>query len=302
MFKAVRSFFEKRGVLEVDCPALCPFACLDLHIDPMRVETREGFCFLHTSAEYGMKRLLSHGSGDIYQLSHVFRSEERGPLHSPEFTMIEWYRLGFCFEEMIEETLECAELFLGKIPRKEMRYRELFLHFLGVDCEKSTEQELVDVARKRGVELSKGAVEWDRDTLLQLLLGHLIEPLLGKESLFVLTHFPPSQASLAQLDDGGALRFEVYHKGIELANGYKELVDAREQRERFCAINEERKRRGKPTFALDEDFLAALKRGVPPCCGVAVGFDRLLQLQLGLASIHSALSLDPLLDNRVPSA
>jgi lysyl-tRNA synthetase class 2 len=288
MMAQVRSFFAERDVLEVDCPALSPYASIDLHIDVMKVDTGSGPGFLHTSPEYGMKRLLAQGSGDIYQLSHVFRAREMGPLHNPEFTMLEWYRLGFSFEEMIEETLSLCLLFLGDLPTRQMSYQELIHHATGLDYASITPADL----HVRGIETGP---DWTQDTLLQALVGFFIEPTLGSDHLFVVTHFPASQAALSQTcqQDGRevALRFEIYHRGVELANGYQELTDAAEQRRRLLASNAQRVLAGKESLPLDEPFLAALEQGLPPCCGVAVGFDRLLQLRHHLPSLHSILPL-----------
>ena len=245
MLSEVRAFFKQRHILEVDCPALSIAAPIDLHIDVMTVDTGGPTGFLHTSPEYGMKRLLSQGSGDIYQLSHVFRAAEMGPLHNPEFMMIEWYRLGFSFEQMIAETLDCIRLFLGDVPEKSMSYKQLVTHFLGVDYDTVSSGELFQIGCERGLGFPKEAQEWDKDTLLQALIGFVVEPQLGHDHLFVLTHFPASQAALSQVREGVALRFEVYYKGVELANGYHELTDAKEQRRRLVEANQKRVAAGK---------------------------------------------------------
>jgi lysyl-tRNA synthetase class 2 len=284
LLQAARSFFFERGILEVDCPALTQAAPIDLHIDVMEVPvTASQTGYLHTSPEYGMKRLLAAQIGDIYQLSHVFRSGEVGPLHNPEFTMAEWYRLGISFEEMIEETLAFIRLSLGDLPSNMMSYRQTFAHYLGIDLSTVTRNELEALARLHGLDIPAHAAAWDKDTLLQLLLGLVIEPNLGKEELFVIAYFPSSQAALSKVilrnGEEVACRFEVYYKGIELANGYHELTDAHEQRRRLIASNTARKQAGKPELKMDERFLEALERGLPDCCGVAVGFDRLMLLR-----------------------
>jgi lysyl-tRNA synthetase class 2 len=280
--RSVRRFFEARHVLEVDCLALSEAAPIDLHIDVMKVDNRY---YLHTSPEYAMKKLLSIGMGDIYQLGHVFRKEEVGPLHNPEFTIIEWYRLGFTFEAMIQETVDLIALFLGDQPVCTLSYADCFKRFLDVDVEQVTNAELLTYTQG----LPPTAASWDKDTLLQLLLSTRIEPQLGSQGLFVLTHFPASQAALARTVGAVALRFEVYHQGIELANGYHELSDVKEQEGRLREANAARLLAGKEALPLDYDFLDALRRGLPDCCGVAVGFDRLLQLKHGLNSIHPVL-------------
>lgn len=285
MFGKARAFFMERNVLEVDCPALSLAAPVDQHIDVMKVllNTQE-IGYLHTSAEYGMKRLLSEGIGDIYQISHVFRDGEVGPLHNPEFTMAEWYRCGFTFEKMIEETLDFIRLFLGDLPAEHMSYKEAFLHYLGIDYTTQTTQNLLALVQRQGFALSSELRRADKDTLLQLLLSIFIEPHLGKDKLFVLSHYPATQCALAKTTvlasgEEAAYRFEMYYQGLELANGYHELTDPIEQRQRFEKANVLRAKAGKDCLVIDEKFLQSLSHGLPDCCGVAVGFDRLMLLR-----------------------
>lgn len=295
MLQKARTFFQDRNVMEVDCPALSHAAPIDLHIDVMKVALKNDRTgYLHTSAEYGMKRLLSAGIGDIYQISHVFREEEIGPLHNPEFTMAEWYRVGFSFEQMIEETLDFIRLFLGNLPAHSMNYRQTLQHYLGIDYLTASSAQLLQYAKDHALDLPNGAETWSRDTLLQLLISFLIEPQLGSDHLFVLSHYPSTQAALSKTfsrPDGEsvACRFEVYYRGIELANGYHELSDPLEQRKRLEDSNRARLAAGKDTLRIDERFLEALSSGLPDCCGVAVGFDRLMQLKHGLKELKNVL-------------
>jgi elongation factor P--(R)-beta-lysine ligase len=297
MLKKARAFFEDKGVIEVDCPALSHAAPIDLHIDVMKVALKnDQLGYLHTSPEYGMKRLLSAEIGDIYQISHVFRDGEIGPLHNPEFTMAEWYRIGFSFDQMIAETLDFIRLFLGNLTAQSMTYRQTLQHHLGIDYLTATPSNLLDCAKDNNLDLPSDAASWDKDTLLQLLVSFLIEPKLGTGHLFVLSHFPASQAALSKTfarSDGEpvACRFEVYYQGIELANGYHELTDASEQKRRFEASNRARVEAGKDALKVDERFLEALQFGLPDCCGVAVGFDRLMQLKHGLKELKNVLPL-----------
>jgi len=282
MLGSVRAFFAEKGVLEVDTPILSKAAPVDAYIDVMRVEMGGGkIGYLHTSPEYGLKKLLSRGSGDIYQLGHVFRAEEESPLHSPEFTMLEWYRIGMPYIDFIEETLDLLRLFLGDLPSEILTYREALIKFADVDL--SMEEDLYSSAIKRGINVSEDAKMWDRDALLTLLFSHLVEPELGKGILSVITDYPASQAALAKMAviDGieVARRFEIYYRGIELANGFDELTNAIEQRSRFEIENQKRIELGKEALPIDEEFLEALERGIPECCGVAVGFDRLMMLR-----------------------
>lgn len=273
MLRSVRTFFEERHVLEVDCPILSRKASVDTHIDLISaLYNQKERLYLHSSPEYHMKRLLALGSGDIYQLGHVFRDGECGSLHNPEFTMIEWYRIGFSFEEMVQETLQICHLFLGKIPATTLSYREAFIQYANLDPFTASVEQL----QTQACILSE-----DRDTLLSAILTEKVEPKL--QSLTALIHYPATQAALAKKKevDGFlvAQRFEIYFKGVELANGYHELQDPTEQRARLILANEERKQLGKEELPIDDDFLAALEKGLPECSGVAVGFDRLLMLQ-----------------------
>ncbi len=291
MFSQARAFFGQRNVIEVDCPALSFAAPIDRYIDVMQVTLEnKKTAYLHTSPEYGMKRLLAAGMGDIYQISHVFRDGEVGPLHNPEFTMVEWYRLGFSFDRMIEETLDFTRLFLGQLPSTSMTYKETLKHFLKIDeCSAFI---LLQCAQEHGLNLPEEAADWEEDTLLQALLITLVEPNFGKEDLFVLKYFPPSQAALSKtilLDTEVACRFEIYYKGIEIANGYHELTDPIEQKQRLLKANSDRLKAGKSALKIDTHFLNALEKGLPDCCGVAVGFDRLMQLKHKLPSIKNAL-------------
>jgi len=290
MMAQTRSFFAQKNVLEVDTPLLSLFAPIDVHIDVMSVVFKdEEKGFLHTSPEYAMKRLLSMGIGDIYQLSHVFRKGEIGPLHNPEFTMVEWYRLGISLEEMIEETIAFIRLFLSDLPHRIWSYREILKHYLSLDYLTATPYQLVTLAQHHDLHLPSDAHEWDKDTLLQALMSFLIEPHLGKNELTVIRDYPATQAALAQTLINGnepiAKRFEVYYQGIELANGYHELADSEEQRKRFEEANKKRVEIGKEALKIDEHFLQALSPSFPDCCGVAVGFDRLMLLR------HRAFSL-----------
>lgn len=284
MLKQARLFFELRHVTEVDCPILTRYAPIDAHILLIEAYCRNGeIRYLHSSPEYGMKRLLVEGSGDIYQLSHVFRDEESGPKHNPEFMMAEWYRTGFSIGRMIEETLAFIRIFLGELPSRTMSYRALFLQMTGIDYTVATEAELFSYIENGGISFYPGIVAEGKDALLNLILGTEIEPLLGGDELFVLTDYPASQAALAKKTVVDSVpvaeRFEVYYRGIELANGYHELGDPVEQRFRFSEANRLRAALGEKTLPPDEFFLRALEKGLPDCSGVAVGFDRLMMLR-----------------------
>lgn len=296
MMGRVREFFACRSVMEVDCPMLTSAASIDAHIDLIAADTGEkDFRFLHTSPEYAMKRLLAQGIGDIYQLGHVFRRGERGRRHMPEFTMAEWYRCALPFTAMIEETADFIRLFLGDLPLELISYGEAFLRYAGCDVDNASCQELASALARCGIEaFSGGSGDFgDREALVNQLLAVAIEPNLGSTALTALWGYPPDQAALARtcLYNGKevAERFEIYHKGVELCNGYHELIDAAEQRRRFHKSNRQRACLGKALLPLDELFLAALELGMPDSCGVAVGFDRLMMLR------HSCSCIDEIL-------
>jgi lysyl-tRNA synthetase class 2 len=294
MLSQARAFFAGRQLLEVDCPILSPSASVDSHIDLMYTANHSQARYLHSSPEYGMKRLLAQGIGDIYQLSHVFRHEEQGLRHNPEFMMAEWYRIGMPFLDLIEETADFMRLFLGEMPAHLISYREAFNTYMGFDYLSISSQELIEFLGSREIKLHDHALEGDKEALLNLILGLFIEPQLGQEELTVLAYYPASQAALAKTqwrdDEQVAERFEIYYQGLELCNGYHELLDPVEQRLRFLQANQARQLLGKETLPLDDRFLQALTKGLPECCGVAVGFDRLMMLRHHLSDIRDVLS------------
>lgn len=295
MLSLSRQFFAKRKVMEVDCPLITSQASVDPYIDLMSVHCQQEVRFLHSSPEYAMKRLLAGGIGDIYQLGHVFRDDEYGRLHNPEFTMAEWYRLGFTFEQMIEDTLEYIFLFLGRQPFTQLSYREAFLRFTGLDYLKAAPDTLIACLKSHGVAPYTGLEQEGKDAILNVLLSVVVEPALKQMGLCVLRDYPASQAALAQVvskdDELVAERFEVFYEGVELANGYHELADAEEQRKRFQEANKKRLAEGRSPLPIDEAFLKALEKGIPDCCGVAVGFDRLMLLRHRAAALKDVLPL-----------
>lgn len=297
MFKQARDFFDKQNVLEVDCPIITAGASVDAHIDLIPAvyhhkETR----YLHSSPEYGMKRLLAEGIGDIYQLSHVFRDGEFGFKHNPEFAMAEWYRLNYTLEQMIEDTVNFIRLFLGELPYRTVSYRDTFFEGTGFDYFEATEEQLFQYIQDKQIPYYPAVVDEGKDALLNLILGSVIEPKLGHGELYVLAYYPATQAALAQRRQHGpeqvAERFEVYFEGVELANGYHELTDALEQRARFQEANQTRLSLGKEALPLDEHFLKALEKELPDCCGVAVGFDRLMMLRHKAKSLAEVIAWD----------
>lgn len=288
----VREFFVKRNVLEVDCCALSPRAGIDSNIDSMETSASEfEMGYLHTSPEYAMKRLLASGLGDIYFLGHVFRKSDIGRFHNPEFTMVEWYRLGISFAALIQETCELLSLFLENLPTRTLSYGQAFQQYTHLHPKLSSVAELQLASSQLGAHNPNA---WDRSTCIDFLLSHGIEPHLGINELTILTDYPPEEAALAQVveknGDLVAERFEIYHQGIELANGYHELGDAEELKKRFEEENALRRARNKQAYLLDEHFFAALKQGLPESCGVSVGFDRAFMLHCQAESIEQVLA------------
>jgi elongation factor P--(R)-beta-lysine ligase len=303
LMAGVRSFFAERQVLEVDTPLLSQATVTDLHLDSMVVESHDSKRrFLQTSPEFAMKRLLAAGSGPIYQICKAFRRDEAGQRHNPEFTMLEWYRPGFDDRQLMAEVEAlvrvCAEQFSSSpkdwaaTPFEHTSYRDLFKAQLGIDPFTASDQQLIDLARQQ---TASDHLTLSRDDALNLMMAVVIEPML-QAPVFVID-FPASQASLAatELTDGGhrvARRFELFIRGMEIANGYLELTDAQEQARRFAADNQRREQSGLSMQPVDEFLLAALASGMPDCAGVALGFDRLLMLISDRQRIAEVISFD----------
>ncbi|HEX5863730.1 MAG TPA: EF-P lysine aminoacylase EpmA, partial [Casimicrobiaceae bacterium] len=255
--------------------------------------------YLATSPEYPMKRLLAAGSGDIYQIARVFRDGESGRLHNPEFTLIEWYRVGFDTDLLMND----VESLLGALlaphlkttrwqPAIRMSYREAMRRYAGVDPFDDAVADLRAAAERRGgaVPSELGA---ERDLWLDLLMSTIVGPQLGRGVLCFIHDYPASQAALARVraaDPPTAERFEAYFEGVELANGFRELADAVEQRARFVADQSARRSAGRSSPQVDERLLAALASGLPDCSGVALGFDRVVMLACGARSIEEVLA------------
>ena len=246
--------------------------------------------YLQTSPEYAMKRLLAAGSGAIYQICKVFRDGERGRRHNPEFTMLEWYRPGFDHHRLMDEVDALLQAVLGAAAAERISYADAFRRHAGIDPHAASDGELRSRVAALGV---SGIAELDRDDLLNLLLTHTVEQRLGVSRPTFLFDYPASQAALARIRPGDppvAERFEVFIDGVELANGFHELADPDEQRRRFAADLEERRRRGLPEVAVDERLLAALAAGLPDCAGVALGVDRLVMLKAGTRNIADVIA------------
>jgi len=296
LLASARAFFRERGVLEVETPLALAATITDVHIESLAL-AGSAPRYLHTSPEYPMKRLLAAGSGDIYQICHVFRAGESGRLHNPEFTLIEWYRLALDLPGIMAETAALAGALLAAggrtpLPVESLSYAAAFERQLGCDPLAADDTGLARLAATHG--LAAGSIaSATRDELLEFLVATRVGPALGHGRLTCLHHFPASQAALAQLepaDPRTALRFELFVDGVELANGYVELADPVEQRRRFAADLAERRRLGRAQPAIDERLLAAMEHGLPRCAGVALGFDRVVMLALGASRLDEVLA------------
>jgi len=312
LYAQVRAFFYRRKVLEVETPLLSISTATDPHLESICAQvkiqmdqTAQNY-FLHTSPEFPMKRLLASGSGPIYQICKTFRNGETGARHNPEFTMLEWYRPGFSLddlmsevESLIYETL--APKFTLSHRIEKLTYRESFQRYLSIDPFEIADADLAHHARKL---TGYAGPDMARDDYLNLLLSICIEPQLGKAAdkgnknqlnPVFLYEYPPSQASLAQVSISKegifvAQRFELYIDGLELANGYFELTDPKEQVHRFENDNIERLNLGLPKIPMDNNLITALEAGLPACAGVALGLDRLLMVKEQAQSISEVLA------------
>jgi lysyl-tRNA synthetase class 2 len=249
--------------------------------------------YLQTSPEYAMKRLLAAHGEPVFQIGKAFRDGEAGARHNPEFTLLEWYRPGVGHHQLMDEVTDLVRLCLGERPLHKRSYRQLFLELLEVDPFTASIDQLEAVARKH---LDPGTLSGDRDLWLDLLMSHLIEPQLAAPGMCFVYDYPASQAALSRLVPADDVivgqRFELYVDGMELANGYFELTDADEQRQRFEQDNLRRREHGLSERPLDERLLAAMSHGLPSCSGVALGVDRLLMLVTGVTDIREVLAFD----------
>jgi len=286
----IRDFFQQLDVMEVETPLLNSAPVADPNIDPVEVYGTAGIdkLYLHTSPEYSMKRLLCAGSGDIYSLGKVFRAGEAGGRHNPEFTMLEWYRLGFDHFELMQEVADLLVELLGDYPQQSLSYLSAMVRYAQLDPFTATDEAI----KAKGIKLAGCDLELNRDGWLDIIMSHQVEKNLPAEQFTFIHSYPASQAALAKvnLDENGnkiAERFEVYFHGIELANGYHELTDVVEQKQRFGI---EMSATGRPQ---NVQLLSAMSEGgLPECAGVAMGIDRILMLQSGRSNISEVLSFD----------
>ena len=289
----IRHFFTTRGYLEVETPIMARFGATDAYLSNIKATFRSDTYCLQTSPEYHMKRLLAAGSGAIFQLARVFRDDELGRWHNPEFTLLEWYQLDIDHHALMQEMDDFLQHILGCAPMIKKTYQHAFLDACAIDPMQASIADFKQALQRFNLSNVLPASEQDPNQYLYLLMSHVVEPALAKEQAPVAVYdFPASQASLAQIKHGVAERFEVYYRGVELANGFHELTDASAQRARFNEDNAIRLAHGLPVCRPDDYLLQALAHGLPACSGVALGIDRLLALALNQPTIADTLAFD----------
>ncbi len=302
ILQQIRRFFNERNVVEVETPALSQGTVTDVHLDAF--SSRYNFLsdsdaaqsvalYLQTSPEFHMKRLLASGYGCIFQIAKAFRHEEAGRYHNPEFTLLEWYRVGFDHFDLMKEVAELLKSILGCTEPLQISYQQLFIEHVGVDPLLATREQLLMLITENNKLSDWLVLEQDVDILLQFVFSEIIEKKIGIEKPYFVYNFPKSQASLAKIcpdDHRVAQRFECYYKGVELVNGFNELTDADDQLQRFHEDNNKRKQINLAEKPVDHNFISALSFGLPQCSGVALGIDRLIILALNVDHIEHVLS------------
>ena len=301
LLQRLRSFFHERDFLEVETPILSVDCVIDRHLEPLPVQLvtdphqadTGSTYWLQTSPEFAMKRLLAAGATSIYQVTHAFRGAESGRLHNPEFTMVEWYRVGDDQQAGMELLADFCETMLPFGRPQFISYHDAFQEHLGINPHTAEIRQLRQAAIAKQINTPDTMGNSDRNEWLNLLLAESIEAHLGVARPTILYDYPVEQAALAKIRPGNpavAERFELYARGIELANGYHELQDAEELVQRNKIVNQQRRNDGKHSLPSDSHLLAAMRHGLPSCAGVALGFDRLAMISMGATSINEVLT------------
>ncbi|HEU4603210.1 MAG TPA: EF-P lysine aminoacylase EpmA [Steroidobacteraceae bacterium] len=293
MLRSIRDYFAATRALEVETPTLSATAVTDVHLASVEARANNDRRYLITSPEYAMKRLLAAGCGDLWQIGRVYRDGEVGRWHNPEFTLIEWYRIGMDHHSLmsdVERLINAALPAAKQFDRAErVTYRDAVQLHAGVDALEDPVAVLVARLESANIDVPRD-LHADRDACLDLIMSTLVGPHLGHGRLTFIYDYPASQAALARIRGPVASRFEAYLDGVELANGFHELANASEQRARFEADLEQRRKCSLPQMPVDERFLSALEHGLPECSGVALGFDRLVMCAVDAKHIHDVLT------------
>jgi lysyl-tRNA synthetase class 2 len=300
LLRKLREFFHALGFLEVETPLLSADVVIDRHLDPLQVTLYENpqqptvgqTYYLQTSPEFAMKRLLAGGAEAIYQVTHAFRAGERGAYHNPEFTMVEWYRAGDSMQSGMQLLSDLAEMLFVRGAAVRVSYREAFRQQLGCDPHTAGTNRLADIAHQNQLAVPNSFTADDRDAYLELIMSELIQPHLGRQQPAIIYDYPASQSALAIVrpdDPPVAERFELFVDGVELANGYHELLDASELERRNQHNNQARMADGKQPLPAESHLLAAMRHGLPACSGTALGFDRAVMVALGAKSIDEVI-------------
>jgi lysyl-tRNA synthetase class 2 len=296
--RALRAFFDQRRFVEVHTPILSRSCIIDRHLDPVRVVGSEvlgpqctDIWFLQTSPEQSMKRLLASGMGSIYQLGPVFRSTELGSIHNPEFTMAEWYEVGAGFQQGLTTLDALCRTLLATEEAARVTFADAWREHTGMDLWSADRQRLASFSIDRGlVHAASWSTDWD--DWVNMIFSFVVQPKLGWDRPVLITHFPASQAALARLepsDTRTALRYELFYRGVELANGYDELIASDEFEMRAIAANQERLEHGKYTLPVENPLRDAMIHGLPSSCGCALGFDRVVMLACNAKGLEEVL-------------
>ncbi len=297
VLRTIRDFFHSKGILEVETPILANCTVTEPHIAsvsvPLQVDEHspQKQYYLQTSPEYAMKRLLAAGLGSIYQICKAFRAQERGRIHNTEFTMLEWYRVDADHHQLMDDVEALLDLILDCGSFSRLSYAQAFEKWVGLNPHTADITEIIEKIHHRGIVVAQTDLLHNRDVVLQLLLTHVIEPLLISPTFIY--DYPASQAALSRISQDKvpvAQRFEVYLQGIEIANGFHELTDFDDHVMRFAKDNSDRSEMGLPTMAIDNRLLAAIHHGLPSCAGVALGLDRVVMLKQGVATLAEVIT------------
>lgn len=280
LLAATRHFFQARNVLEVETPVLSKAGVCEPYLKNLTTDISNQRYYLQTSPEFAMKRLLCAGSGSIYQTCKAFRDDEQGSIHNPEFTMLEWYQVGFDYHQLMDEVESLVSSLMDVTEFSRITYQQAFLQTVGIDPMRVSYTELENLAGTVNGQTTK-------NDLLDLIMSDKVLPALP-QAVFVYD-YPANQAAMAKIRDDVAERFELVINGIELANGYSELTDPAEQEQRFINENKQRETMGIEPMEIDQNFLTAMQQGLPECAGVALGFDRLLMLACNKKTLADVL-------------